>query len=284
MTTQTTSTSATGWSPDVVFFPPQDAVPEAVVLQTATNAGPVEGDAVVVRVPYVDDAEAGVTAEGDEIQESDPTLDEAVVYTAKVTQLVRLSREQWTQPSTATQLASSVRRAIVKKADALYLAAPDPDPELAPVLGLALRTDLTAADGTVDADLDYLVDLIAALEAETASPSVIVVDPVGWADLQKIKRDSTDSNEGLLGAGTMATERRLLSLPVLVNSQMPAATGLVIDKNEVVAAIGQVAVATSDQALFQYDSVLIRATMRFGFAVPRPERIGVFNTTSYVAA
>src|SRR5437660_12582540 len=106
--TATTVNSAKAWAPDITTFAPVDSVPDALILQCSTVSGEVDGDEPTMRVAYVDDDQAQFTAEGSEIPEGDPVLAEVLVHTAKVTQLVRLSNEQWNQANTANQLAQSV--------------------------------------------------------------------------------------------------------------------------------------------------------------------------------
>ena len=69
----------------------------------------------------------------------------------------------------------------------------------------------------------------------------------------------------------------LLSLPVLVDPAVPDYSGVVVDQRAVVSAVGQVKVATSKHQYLSSDSVLLRATWRFGYAVVRPNRIGTFT-------
>jgi len=90
-------------------------------LQTSVVAGSVEGDQPAVRAQYVDDAAATFVAEGAAIPEADPDLAEVVVHTGKVSQLIRLSREQFGQPNASTLLGESVRRAVTKVANAAYI-------------------------------------------------------------------------------------------------------------------------------------------------------------------
>ena len=132
MATETTVTSARAWSPDIYTFAPSEAVGQSLILQASTVSGSVEGDAPAVRVAYVDDAAATFTAEGEVIPEADPALNEVLVYTGKVSQLVRLSREQWVQPGVSMQLSESVRRAVTKTADAAFIsqACPEDEPPL----------------------------------------------------------------------------------------------------------------------------------------------------------
>src|SRR6185312_10570727 len=122
MTIITTGSAAGAWRPDVYSFAPTDAVPQAAILQATTVSGVVDGDAPSVRAAYINDDTAQFTAEGAEIPEGDPQLAKVLVHTAKITQLVRVSSEQWGQPSTATQFSQSVARALVRRADIAFLA------------------------------------------------------------------------------------------------------------------------------------------------------------------
>ncbi|TDT30888.1 HK97 family phage major capsid protein [Naumannella halotolerans] len=276
MATETTVTSATAWSPDVSVFAASEVLPDALILRTATVAGSVEGDAPVVRVAWVDDADAEFTAEGAAIPESDPTLSETLIPTGKISQLLRLSREQWQQPGTSTELSASVQRAVTRRANEAYLTQAAPTaPAIGPAPGL-LNVAGTVDGEPVDANLDALVDLVAQLEANNATPTHILIDPAGWAALRKFKT-ATGSAQTLLGAGTADAERRLLDLPVITSPAMPAKTGLVIDKAAVVAAAGPVRVAQSEHAYFDSDSVALRCTWRVGQNVVHPDRIGTFT-------
>lgn len=276
MATETTTTSAKAWAPDVSVFAASEVVPEALVLQTSTVAGSIEGDEPVVRVAWVDDDEASFTAEGAVIPEADPALNETLISTGKVTQLVRLSREQYEQPGTASELSASVSRAVTKKANEAYLQQAIPTaPATTPPAGLLHYPGLTVGDA-VDGNLDALVDLLAQLESNGATPTQILIDPLGWAALRKIKTQ-TGAASALLGAGVSDAQRVLLDLPVIVTGAMPANSGLVIDKSAVVSAVGQVQVASSEHVYFAADSIALRCTWRFGAAVVKPARLGTFT-------
>lgn len=267
----TTPTSPQAWRPDQYEFAPKDVLPQALILQCSSVVGKIEGDEPVVRVAFVDDAEAEFTPEGTPIPESDPTLGEVLVSTGKITQLVRLSREQWSQPGTAEQLSASVSRALTKRANAAFVAEPAnaSSPGLINVAGIV-------SGGAVSDSLDVLIDLVAQLEDNDATPTHILMDPMGWAAFRKFKTGEA-YNSNLLGAGTSDAEQRLLSLPVRVDKALPDYTGLVVDKNAVVSAVGSVMVADSEHALFGSDEILLRALWRIGWNVVRPSRIGVFT-------
>jgi HK97 family phage major capsid protein len=276
--TATTVNSDKAWAPDVTAFAPVDVVPEALILQCSTVSGEVVGDEPSLRVAYVDDDEAQFTAEGDIIPEGEPTLAEVLVHTAKVTQLVRLSSEQWSQQSTAVQLSESVSRAITRRSNVAFVAEAVPvGPAVAPVAGLVNVSGIING-GPVSTDLDALVDLIARLEDNLSVPTHILLDPLGWGELRKFKL-ATSYNQSLLGAGTSDAARMLLSLPVIVDPAVPDYSGIVLDRNAIVSATGAIKVATSEHQYFSSDSVLLRATWRFGHVVVRPDRIGKFTIT-----
>ena len=273
MTVVTTTSAAYPWRPDETFFTAGDVVPQALILQTSTVAGSVDGDQPAVRVAYVDDAEsAAYIAEASAITEDDPTLAEIVVRTRKISRLVALSAEQFRQDQTAEQLAQSVSRDLVRKADASYI--DDTNPVgLQSVAGTVSGGHIGSGDG-----LDALIDLVAELESNGAVPTHIVMDPLGWAELRKLKVGGVSTNESLLGAGVTDAALLVLGLPVLKSRFITPYHGLVVDSSAVVSAIGPVSIATSEHALFASDSVQLRATWRIGWGVTRPDRIGKFTT------
>jgi HK97 family phage major capsid protein len=151
-----TTTSAFPWRPDIQFFAANEVVDDALIMQTSTKAGEVDGDQSTVRVAYVDDAAANWAAEGADIPESQPGLAELVVTTGKISQLVRVSREQFNQAQTSRQLSQSVARALVKKADAEYFAGTTPLKGVNNIPGT-----VGGSSYYVDTDLDGLSNLIA---------------------------------------------------------------------------------------------------------------------------
>ncbi|OHV03901.1 phage major capsid protein [Mycobacterium talmoniae] len=278
MTTITTKTAEYPWRPDVSVFEPADVLPQAAILQFSTVSGRIEGDQPALRVAYVVDDDAAFVDEGATIDESNPDLNEAVVYTRKFAQLVRLSREQYSQNMTPEQLAASVARAMTAKADNAFLAQAAPvSPAVAPVAGLVNATGIESKTD-VATNLDALIDLEATVRNNGAhlETSAWVMSPDCWAGLRKLKQ-GTASNVSILGAGTEQAQPLLLSIPVYVNAQMPTLTGLLIDRTAVISAVSQLTVAVSDQQYFNSDSIAVRATMRTGHALPRPNRIGKFT-------
>jgi HK97 family phage major capsid protein len=277
--TETTLTSAKAWSPDVTAVAPDIAVPDALILKTTTVAGSVEGDAPAVRVQYIDDDTAGFVAEGAAISEGNPGLSEALVYTGKVAQLVRLSREQWVQPNASELLSRSVARAVTRAANVAFIAQAAPTGgNVTPPAGL-LNISGIVSGGAVASNLDALIDLLATLAGNFSNPTDILMSPLAWASLRKFKL-GTGYQSSLLGTGASDAKRYLLDLPVTVDPSVPANKGLVIDKTAVVSAVGSVQVATSDQVYFNADSVGVRCTWRFGANIVKPNRIGTFTVTA----
>lgn len=279
MATETTTTSARAWAPDIRYVPAAEAVPDALVLLTSTVAGEVEGDAPSVRVPYVDDAAATIVAEGDSIPEANPDLAEAVVYTGKVAQLIRLSREQFNQDDAETMLAASVARAVTKKGNQAYVAQAVPTaPAVNPPAGL-LNIAGIVNGGAIAGDLDILVDAFATIETNGGTPSHIIAAPDAWARLSKFKT-GTDRNDNLLGAGTAAAPKFLLNVPVLTTAALPSGNLMVLDQAAIVTAVGDVQVAVSEHFYFGSDSIALRCTWRFGQNVVKPNRIAKLTVTN----
>lgn len=279
MATETTATSAKAWAPDIRFVPAQDAVPDALILATSTVAGNIEGDAPSVRVPYVDDAAATFVAEGANIPEADPALSEVTVYTGKVSQLVRLSREQWAQEDAETLLSESVARAVTTAANAAYISQAAPtSPAVTPPAGL-LNIAGTVNGGAIATSLDKLVEAFATIEANGGQPTHIIASPLAWANLLKFKT-ATGSALGILGAGTQAAEKLLLGVPVHTTAAVPTNQLLVVDQSAIVSAVGDVQVAQSEHFYFGSDSIALRCTWRFGANLVKPNRIAKLTVTA----
>jgi hypothetical protein len=125
---------------------------------------------------------------------------------------------------------------LTRRGDIAFVAetAPTP-PAVAPVSGLINNTPAIVSGGVVADSLDELVDLVAALQNNLATPTHIVMDPLGWAEFRKLKVGAT-YNASLIGAGTSDAQQLLLSLPVLVNVGVPDYTGVVVDRTAIVSA------------------------------------------------
>ena len=96
--------------------------------------------------------------------------------------------------------------------------------------------------------------------------------PQAWVSLSELKR-ATDSNVSLVGAGTTAPTRTLLSVPVLVSSSVPDGSLLVLDRNSILSVYGSVQLATSTDYYFGSDNIALRATFRFGAKIANAARV-----------
>lgn len=276
-----TPSAGYGWRPDQTTFAAADVVPESLILATAAVSAEIDGDKPALHVAYVSDARsAGYVAEGAEIADSAPGLDEVLVRTKKLARLVTISSEQFRLAPTAGQLAMSVARDLIAKADHSYLG--DNGAGDAPT-GLLHAAGLVDG-GEVTDNLDVLIDLVAQLEANLARPTSIVVDPLSWAALRRLKVGGVAVNESLLGAGTTDAAPMLLGLPVLRSPFVPAGTGLVVDRTAIAAAVGQINIAQSLDEKFSLDAVVLRATWRIGWNLVRPNRVGRFTVAGSIPA
>lgn len=95
--------------------------------------------------------------------------------------------------------------------------------------------------------------------------------PQSWADLSKFKQ-ADNSNLSLVGAGSSAPTRTLLSVPVLVSNSLSDTTMLVLDRSTVLSVYGTVQLATTTDYYFGSDNVALRATFRFGQKIANPDR------------
>ncbi|ULE32174.1 phage major capsid protein [Mycobacterium sp. IDR2000157661] len=270
MAIQTTPTSPKAWAPDQTAFLPADVVPDALILQTATVVGAIEGDEPAIRVPFVaDDGVVGFVPEGAEIPDANQEFDEVVVLTGKVAALGKYSFETLAQPEAARMVVDSLSRSVVTKANAAYLGNLEADPG---PTGLLNAPGIIDFETPIGDDLDLLVDAVSFVELDGGTATHIIANPTAWATLSKLKR-ATDSNESLVGAGTVAATRALLGLPVLVTPAMPAGSLLVIDQSAVIGAQSSVRVARSDDAYFSSDSIGVRVTWRLGWKVMHATRV-----------
>ena len=270
MAIHTTPTSPKAWAPDQTAFVPTDVVPDALILNTANVVGQIEGDEPAIRVPFVaDDGVVGFVAEGAEIPDANQEFDEVVVLTGKVAALGKYSFETLAQPEAARMVVDSLARSVVTKANAAYLgnleAAPGPT-------GLLNAPGIIDFETPMEDDLDQLVDAISFIELDGGTATHIIANPLAWAALSKLKR-ATDSNESLVGAGTVAAERALLGLPVLVTPAMPAGSLLVTDQSAIIGAQSPLRLARSDDAYFSSDSIGVRVTWRLGWKVMHATRV-----------
>ncbi|HLS02463.1 MAG TPA: phage major capsid protein, partial [Beutenbergiaceae bacterium] len=182
------------------------------------------------------------------------------------------SREQYKQAGTSSELARSVQRSVIKKADALFITNATAPTGITEVVGLE-------DGGEVTDSLDALIDLVATVEANGSNPSGILLSPKAWAEIRQLKT-AEGSNASLVGAGVDDAAPYLLGLPLTVTAALTGTEGLIIDRSAVVAAAGAVLVARSEHRYFDTDSIGLRASWRIGWNITRPNRIGKFTVAT----
>lgn len=261
-----TSTDLKSLYPDQTFIA-SEVMPEALIFRLTTVAGAVEGDAPAVRVPYVaTDAAAGFVAEGAQITESDPTLDELIITTDKVAVLTRTSNEAMrNSPGSGSVLSTSLRRAVTVKGNNALLGNVSNPTGLATLAGIS-------DGGTLGPNLDAIDAAIAAIEVAGGAPTHILANPADWATVRALKA-ATGSNIPLLGAPAEQTDKQVFGLEVITTPSAPAGTILVTSKGSIYSAAGALNLAVSNDHYFDYDSAAVRATWRIGWQVIDPLHI-----------
>lgn len=262
---------------DVRGFAPRDIVPDALLLQASNVAGFVEGDEPAVRVPYVDfDDDVAFVPEGNQITESAPDYSEVVINTGKVAVLARVSREQGALEGSRL-ITTSMQRSLMRKANSAFLSQAAPTaPAVTPPAGILSQSP--TAGGTVATDLDVVVDALATIEAAYGTATHVIASPSAWASLRKFKT-ATGSNESLVGAGVDDARKTLLGVPVLVNAAMTADQIVILDRDSVLSAAGQIQVAVSNDFYFDSDSAGIRVIWRFGQKIVDTSRVVLLTVT-----
>lgn len=274
MATNTTA-DLKGLFPDQTFNP-ADVIPESLIIKVGTPAGVIEGDAPVIRVPYVkEDPTIGFVAEGAEIPLGDADLDEITIHTHKLALLSKMSREASTYTTAEGLVSTSMARAVTTQAD-LYFLTYATDPR-----GLISTPGLVDA-GEVTTTLDTITDAITAIEANGGTATSIIMDPRSWGYLSKLKTADT-SAQPLLGSPSAAPGRVLFGLPVHTTAQMTPGTALVVDDSNILTATSNLELAKSDQAYFTSDSIAYRVTMRIGWGLIRANRLAKFTIPTVIA-
>ena len=262
MTMLTTAQSNRGILPDEYGALITDPVAEAALAFQPSIAQRVTTSGKTFRVPVlVEDAAAAWTAEGEEISPTDPVLDEIEVTPSKVAGLTIISRElaEDSSPSAAEMVGASLARALTLQVDKGFmgnLAAPA-------AKGLGSITP-TVVSGALDS-LDSLHEAKAAAAAEGGAPTALLAHPTDLLALATLK-DQADSNRALLADTT-----NVAGLPVVASRHATAGQLWLLDASQIVTVLREdVTLAVSHDSHFTSDRVALRATLRVGFAFPKP--------------
>ena len=240
-----------------------DPVTEAALAFDDRVARTVRTSGREFRVPIlVEDAAAAWTAEGEEISPTEPVLDEITVVPSKIAGLTIVSRElaEDTSPAAAELVGASLARAITLQVDRGFLG----DLAAPAAKGLDSLTDVSVVEGALDS-LDSLHEAKAAAAAEGGTASVILANPSDVLALALLK-DESGSNRALVESTST-----IAGLPVISSRHVAAGKLWVLDASQIMTVLREdVELATSTDSHFTSDRIAIRATMRIGFAFPRP--------------
>ena len=270
--TETTLTTLIGNEaafPNLTAVQPGEAIPTALVMDCTTVMAEIEGDEPTARIAYAGDAAANIVKEGEAISRDTPTISELVVSTQKVAVLTVVSRESYSHAGVAEMLGNGIGRGIIKKADALFFTG-NPTTGGKGIKGLSKMTGL-ADGGTLSSDLTPIIDAIATVSGNGGNPTHIIMNMASWAHLLKLK--AADGRPLINPDVANSTQPQLFGLPVRINAQCPANEIYIIDRDEIISAVGDVLTDVSRERYFDSDSVGIRATFRYGFGLLHANRI-----------
>lgn len=245
-------------------------IDQSITAQVATVT---QTDAPSVRFPkWVSDPTVSWTAEGDEIQQSEPDLDEVNVYFSKTAGLFVCSRELFDDANTEAinEIGNGLVRQMANSIDAaMFATKPLPEPAQP---GLASTTPVDI-DGATDS-LDPFFEAQSIAEGEGMQVDTFVCHPTTALNIATLK-ESANSNRGLLQPdATLPGVRTIGGTPLLVSKHVEPGVVWSIPKPAVRLVIRKDAeVIASDQAYFSSDRIAIRGTMRVGIAHLAPQAI-----------
>lgn len=266
---------------EATYFPPDEIIPDALILTLTTIGGRIEGDAPSLNVPYVGtEGAAQIVAEGDEIPDGGIAVSELHVATRKVATITALSNEATYEPNVKDMIASGVARSVTVKANVVFLQNPAPEEGQTGVTGLFNQPGAIDA-GTIDGaktGLDPIIDGIATISTNGGTPTHIIMAYGTWAQLLKLK---TTQGRALISPDTAnAPVPQLFGLPVILTAQAPDGKIMVTCQSEIISAVGQITAASSDQRYFERDTTLLRSTFRFGYGVIHADRLARITVTT----
>lgn len=281
--TATTGNSAYSWSPDVVRDLPEERMPGLLILKAANVLANIEGDEPALRVGYIADDTASIVKENAEIAEAAPELLEAVVRTSKFATICGVSNElHGANANSVKSILASLFRSIERAANAAFLTLEGDEREFSPVGILTAEAGIPRA-GEIVSDLDPYIRAVSEIEANGGTANLVLASPAAWADVSTLRAGEGFNSPLLSGDVASATTRALFGVPVVVDPAVPAGNLVVIDRNAIIAASGQVKSVMSAVAAphFARDATAIRATYRCGWSVVRPNRCAVLTTESF---
>lgn len=131
-------------------------------------------------------------------------------------------------------------------------------------------TEVTAASKAKT--LDAMLDVLAQTADKGATPTAIVMRFSTWATLMALT--ASDGRSLIEPDVTASAEPRLFNTAVIFNSQVPENTILTMSAPDVIVSVSNVAADSDSSVMFTADLSVLRMTMRIGFGVANPARLG----------
>ena len=230
-----------------------------------------------LQVPMLtEDVPVDFVAEGAELPQGEPVVNEATLTPRKIAAMTILSSElaEDSEPEAVNLIGQSIARSIRLKLDQAFLLAASGRLPSPGVLTGGNYTD----GGALGENLDAISDAITSVETAGGRADVITMSPATWGRLSKLKVLATDSNQPLLGVGdsgvNQAQQRTLFGVPVFVDYSVAADVIGVWDSSAVAVAMRRdVKVESDTSRYFDTDSVAVRATLRADWRVLDPARV-----------
>jgi HK97 family phage major capsid protein len=252
-----------------MLFDPLEQLSIATIATTV-----VYTDSHTFRIPVMTaDPLAEWVAEGEEINISDPKIEEASTEPKKVAGLTTVTREllQDSTGDTAARVGNGLARDISRKLDAAFFA--DTAPTNGPAgVGTITATEVDApADWT---DADPFTDAVYTAEDNSASITGWFAHPDDAKALATVKESSGSSRNLLAPDPTQAGQRLIEGVPLHVSKLVTPGEVWGIDATQAFTVIRQDAEIVADSsAFFTSDRTALRATMRAGFLFINPAGI-----------
>lgn len=171
------------------------------------------------------------------------------------------------------------------------------DTEMVRGVNQALEAQVLAGDGTGEnfqgilsttgvRQIAFQTDMVTNIRKAATAAQVLGVQPTGWvfsaadAEALDLLRENGATGGFLLGAGTVD---RLLKVPAVVSTALPAGTALLGDWRTVANRVRETAstlAATQAGDLFDKNQVKLRAEGRYGLEVRQPVSLSVVDLTA----
>ncbi len=182
------------------------------------------------------------------------------IATHKVALTIPITNEALTYTDATKLVSTSAANAVTNRVDAMFLSA---DAAAGAPAGLAKLDGLTTETVTDIKDLSPILTVLSKITDNGGEPSALVMRYSVWARLMALT--AKDGRPLIAPDVTSSAEPRLFNVPVIFSSYAAADTVLALSAKDVFVSASQVEAAVSKDALFTYDSSVMRLVMRFGY-------------------